>query len=154
MSLELRTREEVIRSLIAISEALTHLLAERVDANEVDEDTGTIKPAKIEDTLGEQPPAVKARRKKERPAPAPQPEPLGPPLTNPAEMNEPLPPVKTMADIKPTKPGKTLADLRVALQDCITKHGMPGAKERLAPFAKVSDVPDSEIDATIKRLLA
>jgi hypothetical protein len=152
MSTEEQTRTEVIKSLIASNNALILLLQERAAAAQ------PLMYKKIEDTLTtpvitpqgpalpEHPATKKTRAKKV----TEEPQPLGPPLTNPAEMNPP----PTMADIKPTKPGKTLADLRVALQDCITKHGMPGAKERLAPFAKVSDVPDAEIDATIKRLLA
>ena len=146
--IETRTRTEVIKALIAVSDALALLLQERgVDANDVDEDTGTVLPPKIEDTLGAPPPAIKKARAKK----AAQPEPLGPPLTSEHEMNVETVPVK-MADIKPTKPGKTLADLRVALQECINKHGMPGAKERLAPFAKISDVPDAEIANVIARL--
>ena len=41
-----------------------------------------------------------------------------------------------------------------ALQECINKHGMPEAKARLAPYLKVSTVPDDEIAATIARLAA
>jgi hypothetical protein len=153
MSTEEQTRTEVIKSLIASNNALILLLQERASTDEATkviaklqsgENPGIPEHAVDTPTIKE----IKARRRKERPEP--QPEPLGPPLSSEHEMNRPT----EMADIKPTKPGKTLADLRVALQDCITKHGMPGAKERLAPFAKVSDVPDAEIDATIKRLLA
>lgn len=141
MSIEQRTRVEVIHALATIADALRMLLQER-DAE--------VAPAKIEDSIGEPPPVIKKARKAKAEA-KPQPEPLGPPLTSEHEMNEPP---KQMADIKPTKPGKTLADLRVALQECINKHGMPGAKERLAPFAKISDVPDDKIAAVIDALAA
>jgi len=141
MSIEQRTRTEVINALIvnndalqSINHALILLLQEREHL--ANEDVPVITP---------EAPAKKTRTKKAAP------EPLGPPLTSEHEMNEPP---KQMADIKPTKPGKTLADLRVALQECINKHGMPGAKERLAPHAKISDVPDAEIANVIARLAA
>jgi len=162
MTQEERTRDEVLQNLAAQSLALISISASVMAILEMvrallDERGITVSLDKIRDTMNAATAVVekveaevapkKARAKK---VAAPQPEPLGPPLTNPAEMN-PEPP-KQMADIKPTKPGKTLADLRIALQECINKHGMPGAKERLAPFAKISDVPEAEITNVITRL--
>jgi hypothetical protein len=142
MSTEERTRTEVIKALIAVSDALTLLLQEREAA-----------PAKIEDSIGEPPPAIrKARAKKEPKVEQAEAE---TPVQTQAKPELPIPTVgEKMADIKPIKPGKTLADLRIALQECITKYGMPGAKERLAPYLKISDVPDEQIGATIERLAA
>ena len=73
-----------------------------------------------------------------------------------AEANEKLMSAiaKEVKAIVPVKPGKTLADLHAALQACISKYGMPVAKERLAPFPKMTAVPDSEIGAVIDRLVA
>lgn len=108
--------------------------------------------------------AIAARQKKEEavkaePVKVPEPvvEPPEPPV--PAEVVAAAEATmkqaaKAMADIKPVKASKTAADLRVALQECITKHGMGVAKERLAPFGKLSDVPDEKLVETIERLAA
>ncbi len=148
MSTEERTRTEVIKALIAVSDALALLLQEREAA-----------PAKIEDSIGAPPPAIrKARVIKLKAVDEIQKKIDDAAFEQQVAQPKPELPIPTigekMADIKPTKPGKTLADLRIALQECITKHGMPGAKERLAPYLKISDVPDEQIAATIERLAA
>jgi hypothetical protein len=145
MSIEQRTRTEVIRALIAVSDALALILDER--------EVGTpqeLGPALTSEHEMNPPPAPKPRAKKDKPLP-----PVAPEVTQAdIEKAEARGEVTKMVDIKPTKPGKTLADLRVALQACITAHGMAAAKERLTPYAKVSDVPDEAIAEVIKALAA
>ena len=139
MSQEERTRDEVLNALVAHTRALTAVL-DRLFADVTGpQPTITIAPFET---------GAKPRRaKKAEQAEAEAPTPPKPEL--------PIPTVgEKMADIKPTKPGKTLADLRVALQECITKHGMPVAKERLQPYQKVSDVPDDALATVIEKLAA
>lgn len=161
MTQEERTRDEVLNVLIANTQALTlllaDLLAKRKQPVPVTTQTDIMplppKPAIVGDYDAA---------------------PLGPPLSNPHEMNptpeapkqrkprapkeQPPAPPPAAPEIQiskpPVKPHKSASDLREALQTCLAKHGMNGTKERLAPFAKLSDVPDAEIDATIARLLA
>jgi hypothetical protein len=147
MSTEEKTRTEVIKALIAVSDALTLLLQERGEAEAPATTTLTLPVI-----TPEAPPPVEKKTRAKKPVITRSPEPEAEPTPAPAPA--PVEPPKQMADIKPTKPGKTLADLRAALQDCINKHGMPGAKERLAPFAKISDVPDDKIAEVIDRLAA
>jgi hypothetical protein len=149
-TLEQRTRTEVINALATIADALRLILSEREQTTPRNEASG---PLQTLDQMAEAQQPPKAKRAKKEPKAEVMPEVHQP--DHPAREREPEPPVsEKMADIKPVKPGKTLADLRVALQECITKHGMPGAKERLAPFLKISDVPDDQIAATIERLAA
>ncbi len=146
MSIEMRTRAEIIKSLVASNAALIALLEERAAEQPAPMSEVTIAPFEMKPEV----PAVK-RVKKAKP-PAEKVAQAEAELT-PQKQSEP-PPAEKMADIKPTKPGKTLADLRIALQECITKHGMPVAKQRLQPYQKVSDVPDEALAATIEALTA
>lgn len=141
MSIEQRTRTEVINALIAVSDALRLLLTERAVAERQDLGPPLTSVHEMNETPAQTELAVQKAKRVNKAA-----------AKNPQEPKPELPVL--MADIKPTKTGKTLADLRVALQACITVHGMAVAKDRLVPYAKVSDVPDEAIGDVIKALSA
>lgn len=152
MSQEERTRDEVLNCLIAQTQALTlvcQMIAKQMlpRAEIQQPPPGSVQPPEIAIN-----PPKPARAKKDKPLPPTPPEVTKQDVENAVARGDV--PVEKMVDIKPTKPGKTLADLRVVLQECITKHGMPVAKERLAPYMKVSDVPDEAIAIVIEKLAA
>jgi hypothetical protein len=143
---EQRTRVEIVQALAeqckmmsAMGEALTMLLLQDVV------ETTVIEKSHIADEVKERMKRVRAARK---------PKTNGTATVEMLPANPPTPgvPPPVMPDVVPVKPTKGLADLRTALQDCITKHGMPEAKERLAPYLKVSEVPDEAIEKVIGKL--
>lgn len=153
MTQEERTREEILKCMVANTQALTLLVTELLAKRK--------QPVPLDTPLPQVNPLLADMPPKGNPADQ-EPVTLGPPLSNPAEMNpvkqrkprapkpetEPSIPVT----VAPVKPGKTPADLREALVSYVAKHGMPAAKEKLAPYTNISAVPDSEIDAVITRL--
>jgi len=146
MSNEQRTRVEIVQAmaeqckmLSAMGEALTMLLNDVVETTVVSETPLMDAQRKLD--AKEKMARVRAARKAKA---------NGAPPVEMLPANPPTPPV--MPDVVPIVPTKGLGDLRAALQDCITKHGMPEAKERLAPYLKVSEVPDEAIVKVISKL--
>lgn len=152
MSQEERTRDEVLNVLVAqtkaleaATQALCVLLGQR------DEVTPP-------EAAPEAKPAPKPRTKKEafNVAGPPVSRVTGEPVPAPAPAPAPAP-VDRIVEIVPTKPKKSSTDLLAAMRACMERHGDRGmavVRERLAPYIKMSDVPDDQIEATIERLAA
>jgi hypothetical protein len=66
----------------------------------------------------------------------------------------PAPAPEKLSTVVPVAPSATPADLMAAVSECVKAHSMAVAKERLGPYAKVSDVPEAELAAVIARMKA
>jgi len=71
-----------------------------------------------------------------------------------AEKPKKAAPAKKIEDVKPAKVGPTTADLITAVQACVKAHGMAIARERIAPYAKVTEIPEAELAQYVKALSA
>jgi hypothetical protein len=146
MTQEERTREEILKCMVANTQALTALVAELLRDRRQAGGAPVAEAPVAEAPVAEAPVAEAPAEE----APAPAPRPRGRPRKTAPEPD----PVDIPVRKAPVKPSKGLADLREALQACLATHGMEETKARLAPYTKLPDVPDEEIEAVIARLSA
>jgi hypothetical protein len=161
MTQEERTREEILKCMVANTQALTALVAEllrdrrqasgapvaEAPVAEAPVAEAPVAEAPVAEVPAEEAPVAEAPAEE---APAPAPRPRGRPRRATPEPD----PVDIPVRKTPVKPSKGLADLREALQACLAARGMEETKARLAPYTKLPDVPDEEIEAVIARLSA
>jgi hypothetical protein len=156
MTQEERTREEILKCMVANTQALTALVAEllrdRRQASGAPVAEAPTEEAPVAEAPTEEAPVAEApvAEAPAEEAPAPAPRPRGRPRRATPEPD----PVDIPVRKTPVKPSKGLADLREALQACLAARGMEETKARLAPYTKLPDVPDEEIEAVIARLSA